>query len=311
MELADALVAELAIEGFFNIQLVGELVIEINPRISTIVYQDDLNLPYLGVKRALGEISADELVALRERVRPGRASLRYFDQVDFDGPVVDSRTHAGPCPSRYPLPGQHGRRAVDERPGAAATRRGRAARRLRALPAPPRGGLEPRPARRLRPQAGGAVACARAAAAAHGRLPLLLRAHARAEVAPVPDPAGDAQEVASSTTSAPTSAARHASELAFGRRADAEIVGSYDAIRWVPDAEVIPPGHRPDGVRAGAAVGRTAGDRARALVAAAAREPSTCSRRAQASTPSSRSSRACTMTRRESATGARTSSSTS
>ena len=35
----------------------GEHVIEINPRISTIVYQDDLNLPYLGVKRALGEVS--------------------------------------------------------------------------------------------------------------------------------------------------------------------------------------------------------------------------------------------------------------
>jgi glycosyltransferase involved in cell wall biosynthesis len=32
------------------------------------------------------------------------------------------------------------------------------------------------------------------------------------------------------------------SELAFGKRADAEIVGSYDAIRWVPEAEVIPPG---------------------------------------------------------------------
>jgi carbamoyl-phosphate synthase large subunit len=94
MELADALVAELAIEGFFNIQLVGEHVIEINPRISTIVYQDDLNLPYLGVKHALGEISAEELGALRSRVRPGRASLRYFDQVDFDGPVVDSREHA-------------------------------------------------------------------------------------------------------------------------------------------------------------------------------------------------------------------------
>ena len=31
-------------------------------------------------------------------------------------------------------------------------------------------------------------------------------------------------------------------ELAYGRRADAEIVGSYDAIRWVPNAEVIPPG---------------------------------------------------------------------
>jgi glycosyltransferase involved in cell wall biosynthesis len=30
--------------------------------------------------------------------------------------------------------------------------------------------------------------------------------------------------------------------LAWGRRADAEVVGSYDAIRWVPHAEVIPPG---------------------------------------------------------------------
>jgi carbamoyl-phosphate synthase large subunit len=95
MELADALVAELAIEGFFNIQLVGEHVIEINPRISTIVYQDDLNIPYLGVKWALGEISPEELTALRARVRAGRASLRYFDQVDFDGPPVDSAAHAG------------------------------------------------------------------------------------------------------------------------------------------------------------------------------------------------------------------------
>ena len=31
-------------------------------------------------------------------------------------------------------------------------------------------------------------------------------------------------------------------QLASGRKADARIVGSYDAIRWVPDAEVIPPG---------------------------------------------------------------------
>jgi glycosyltransferase involved in cell wall biosynthesis len=31
-------------------------------------------------------------------------------------------------------------------------------------------------------------------------------------------------------------------ELAFGKKAGAQVVGSYDAIRWVPDAEVIPPG---------------------------------------------------------------------
>jgi glycosyltransferase involved in cell wall biosynthesis len=35
---------------------------------------------------------------------------------------------------------------------------------------------------------------------------------------------------------------KSAAELAFGKKADAEVVGSYDAIRWVPEAEVIPPG---------------------------------------------------------------------
>ena len=43
-----------------------------------------LNLPYLGVKRALGEISDNELGALRSRIRPGRTALRYFDQLEWD-----------------------------------------------------------------------------------------------------------------------------------------------------------------------------------------------------------------------------------
>ena len=84
MEMADTIVRELEIEWFFNIQLVGEHVIEVNPRISTVVYQEDLNLPWLGVKRALGEISDEELATMRTRVRPGRTALRYFDQVEWD-----------------------------------------------------------------------------------------------------------------------------------------------------------------------------------------------------------------------------------
>ena len=31
-------------------------------------------------------------------------------------------------------------------------------------------------------------------------------------------------------------------ELAYGKRAGAQIVGSFDALRWVPEAEMIPPG---------------------------------------------------------------------
>ncbi|HET7145846.1 MAG TPA: ATP-grasp domain-containing protein [Gaiellaceae bacterium] len=84
MEVANRIVRELEIEWFFNIQLVGDAVIEVNPRISTIVYQDDLNLPWLGVKRALGEVSDEELASYAGRVRPGRTALRYFDQVEWD-----------------------------------------------------------------------------------------------------------------------------------------------------------------------------------------------------------------------------------
>jgi glycosyltransferase involved in cell wall biosynthesis len=50
-------------------------------------------------------------------------------------------------------------------------------------------------------------------------------------------------------------------ELAFGRRAGAEIVGSYDALRWVPEAEVIPPG-----VEVGRIVPVPPSDRARPVV---------------------------------------------
>jgi carbamoyl-phosphate synthase large subunit len=84
LEVAQRNVAELGIEYFFNIQLVGDHVIEINPRISTIVYQEDLNLPYLGVRTALGEITHEELAQLSARVRPTRRALRYFDQVEWD-----------------------------------------------------------------------------------------------------------------------------------------------------------------------------------------------------------------------------------
>ena len=96
MRTANLIVAELGIEHFFNIQLVGEHVIEINPRISTIVYQEDLNLPYLGVKRALGEISDDELRRVRRPHPPGphRAPLLRPARVR---PVSLRTGRAGSC----------------------------------------------------------------------------------------------------------------------------------------------------------------------------------------------------------------------
>ena len=81
---SERVVAEFDLEWFFSIQFMGDKVIEINPRISTMMIQEDFNLPWLAVKRALGEASDDELRAFQDRVRPGHTVLRFFEQVEFD-----------------------------------------------------------------------------------------------------------------------------------------------------------------------------------------------------------------------------------
>ena len=83
VDVARRVVGALSLGYFFNIQLVGDVVIEVNPRISTIVYQEDLNLPYLGLKLAL-ELAPEELAIHGRRLRPTRRALRYFDQVEWD-----------------------------------------------------------------------------------------------------------------------------------------------------------------------------------------------------------------------------------
>jgi glycosyltransferase involved in cell wall biosynthesis len=50
-------------------------------------------------------------------------------------------------------------------------------------------------------------------------------------------------------------------QLATGRKAGAQVVGSYDAIRWVPEAEVIPPGIDVDAIEPA-----PPGDRTRPLI---------------------------------------------
>jgi carbamoyl-phosphate synthase large subunit len=83
---ARRLVAELRLDWFVNVQFIGEHLLEINPRISTIVYQDDLNLPYLAVRYALGELDEEQLGAYSAAVRTTRRAVRYYDQVEYDEP---------------------------------------------------------------------------------------------------------------------------------------------------------------------------------------------------------------------------------
>jgi carbamoyl-phosphate synthase large subunit len=84
---------ELALDWFVNIQFKGDHLLEVNPRVSTFVYQEDFNLPYLGIKRALGELPDADLPALQARVRSSRRTVRYYDQVFWD---VEGGAPAGP-----------------------------------------------------------------------------------------------------------------------------------------------------------------------------------------------------------------------
>jgi carbamoyl-phosphate synthase large subunit len=74
----------LGLEAFVSIQFIGDHLIEVNPRVSTFVYQEDFILPYLGVKHALGELDAAAVARAQSRLRTSRRSIRYYDQVFWD-----------------------------------------------------------------------------------------------------------------------------------------------------------------------------------------------------------------------------------
>lgn len=74
----------LGLDYFANIQFKGEKLLEVNPRVSTFVHQEDFNMPYLGCKYLLGEIGEEELREAEKRVRTTRRTVRYYDQLFYD-----------------------------------------------------------------------------------------------------------------------------------------------------------------------------------------------------------------------------------
>jgi carbamoyl-phosphate synthase large subunit len=80
------LVAELGLDWLVNVQFLGDRLLEVNPRISTLVYQPDLNLPWLAVKLAIGAVDEAEVVAAQGRVAVGRRVTRYYEQAEYQEP---------------------------------------------------------------------------------------------------------------------------------------------------------------------------------------------------------------------------------
>jgi carbamoyl-phosphate synthase large subunit len=79
-----SVVEHLGINAFSSIQFIDGKLIEVNPRVSTFIHQEDFNMPYLGLKHTLGEASKEMLKTATARVRTSRRSIRYYDQVFYD-----------------------------------------------------------------------------------------------------------------------------------------------------------------------------------------------------------------------------------
>ena len=74
-----AIARKLEWDGFLNAQFKAGKLLEVNPRISTMIYSPTFNLPLLGIRHALGLATEAELRAAR--LEPGRWMEYYTDAI--------------------------------------------------------------------------------------------------------------------------------------------------------------------------------------------------------------------------------------
>ena len=185
-------------------------------------------------------------------------------------PASADHTSGPMAPPSHALPGQPGRRRVDERAGAAQARRRRArsssSTRSRSALTRRTGTRSVRVQGLLRQQL---VPVARASRSSCRRRTSSTSTSGSRSSRSGSSSRSSRRRAASrcSTSSAPTSASIRRSSSCTACKADARVVGSYAALRFIPfDAEVLPPGLDLSALRAGpAGRARPGADRARAL----------------------------------------------
>jgi carbamoyl-phosphate synthase large subunit len=81
VEMSHRILEAIPLSYNIGLQFIESQLVEINPRVSTFIYQNDLVEPYLSIKLALGELAADDIREYQKKVREGRRFLRYMDQI--------------------------------------------------------------------------------------------------------------------------------------------------------------------------------------------------------------------------------------
>jgi len=80
VEQVKAILKAIPLSYCVNLQFIGGKLIEINPRVSTFIYQDDVCMPFLAIQLALDKISKEDIIEKQDKIAIGRRMVRYLDQ---------------------------------------------------------------------------------------------------------------------------------------------------------------------------------------------------------------------------------------
>ena len=83
LDYAKKLLEHLPMDYCIDISTRGGVLMEINPRVSTYIYGKNYCAPYLSLKLAMGEMSADEVRNYQKELPIGKKMFRYYGQMDY------------------------------------------------------------------------------------------------------------------------------------------------------------------------------------------------------------------------------------
>ena len=83
LKFAKELLKYLPMDYCIDISTRGGVLMEINPRISTYIYSEDYCPPYLSLKLAMEEMTADEIRDYQTKLPIGKKMFRYYGQIDY------------------------------------------------------------------------------------------------------------------------------------------------------------------------------------------------------------------------------------
>ena len=83
IEYTKKILEHLPMDYCIDVSTRGGVLMEINPRVSTYIYDQNYCAPYLSLKLAMGEMNTDDVKKFQENIPIGKKMFRYYGQKDY------------------------------------------------------------------------------------------------------------------------------------------------------------------------------------------------------------------------------------